>query len=88
MRDRSIGTAAQGTCCWTERNVIVGRQIPAGTGLAYHEGRRRNVLEELQAADMEEGEIMTDDDAEKALAEELTAAGGNSKEVEVSPSAE
>ena len=31
-----------------KENVIVGRLIPAGTGMAYHEDRRRRRLEELQ----------------------------------------
>ena len=31
-----------------KENVIVGRLIPAGTGLAFHEDRKRNRLESLQ----------------------------------------
>ncbi|OGI43836.1 MAG: DNA-directed RNA polymerase subunit beta' [Candidatus Muproteobacteria bacterium RBG_16_64_11] len=33
-----------------KENVIVGRLIPAGTGLAYHEERRRKRSDQLQAA--------------------------------------
>ena len=29
-----------------KENVIVGRLIPAGTGMAYHNSRRRQVVEE------------------------------------------
>ena len=36
-----------------KENVIVGRLIPAGTGLAYHR-RRREGLEVLSEADLEE----------------------------------
>ena len=35
-----------------KENVIVGRLIPAGTGLAYHSNRRRNA-DGLTAADLE-----------------------------------
>ncbi len=48
-----------------KENVIVGRLIPAGTGLAYHTSRRRQKLGEDAAADMVfpevlEGEIQDD----------------------------
>ena len=70
-----------------KENVIVGRLIPAGTGLAYHEGRRRDLLAEMEAAD-EEGELSADEQVEAALAEELSAAGENSAKVEAAPGAE
>ena len=34
-----------------KENVIVGRLIPAGTGLAYHRSRKAQVAGEDQAAD-------------------------------------
>jgi len=54
-----------------KENVIVGRLIPAGTGLAYHTERRRQRLEGAQ-----EGEGLTPQQAEEAMAlaaEELAA---------------
>ena len=52
-----------------KENVIVGRLIPAGTGLAYHTERRKKQQEELQAAQI--------------LAEQPeTAAGGEPETVE------
>jgi DNA-directed RNA polymerase subunit beta' len=54
-----------------KENVIVGRLIPAGTGLAYHTERRRK----RQEAE-EEGEGLTPQEAEEAMAmaaEELAA---------------
>jgi DNA-directed RNA polymerase subunit beta' len=39
-----------------KENVIVGRLIPAGTGLAYHQMRKNNV-----ALNVEDGEIVADD---------------------------
>ncbi len=52
-----------------KENVIVGRLIPAGTGLAYHEERRRRRALQDGTADMEaaeqafEGLIVKDDEA-------------------------
>ena len=46
-----------------KENVIVGRLIPAGTGLAHHEERRRRRQEQPQ----EEGDI-----EELAILENLT----------------
>ena len=31
-----------------KENVIVGRLVPAGTGLAFHEERKRNRLDNIQ----------------------------------------
>ena len=48
-----------------KENVIVGRLIPAGTGLAYHMKRRQSdlslSLEDIQAAANEEGEPAPED---------------------------
>jgi len=42
-----------------KENVIVGRLIPAGTGLAYHQERRRRRA--MRSADqLFEGEVTTD----------------------------
>ena len=55
-----------------KENVVVGRLIPAGTGLAYHEERRRSREEELQARlAREEGK--TADEIEQALSEALSS---------------
>ncbi len=50
-----------------KENVIVGRLIPAGTGLAYHLERRRNRAEALEDA------FRSEADVEAALAAELAA---------------
>ena len=51
-----------------KENVIIGRLIPAGTGLVFHQERKRNRLESLQQAD----EMSQTDDE---LAELLGAVG-------------
>ncbi|MEJ2114654.1 MAG: DNA-directed RNA polymerase subunit beta' [Gammaproteobacteria bacterium] len=77
-----------------KENVIVGRLIPSGTGLAYHEKRRldslanKSVTEEFQ-----DKEVMPADTImEEALAEELTNAEANAEAVnstgEESPTAD
>ena len=71
-----------------KENVIVGRLIPAGTGLAYHEGRRRDAVADMEAGELEEGEVASEEQVEAALAEELTAAEGKSEEVGVGSGAE
>jgi DNA-directed RNA polymerase subunit beta' len=55
-----------------KENVIVGRLIPAGTGLAYHDERRRqregipmDIAEEMAAVDAQEGD-KTEDVAESS----------------------
>ncbi len=54
-----------------KENVIVGRLIPAGTGLAYHENRRNAKSNDMGAAE----EISASaDELEAALKEELNAA--------------
>jgi DNA-directed RNA polymerase subunit beta' len=37
-------------CVVSRKNVIVGRLIPAGTGLAYHRSRKAQAAGEDQAA--------------------------------------
>ena len=51
-----------------KENVVVGRLIPAGTGLAYHEDRKRQRDEELAGK-----ESATADEIEQALSEALSA---------------
>ena len=53
-----------------KENVIVGRLIPAGTGLAYHNDRRRSRLEEVQAE--AEGPVeMAAEEVEEAIKQAL-----------------
>ena len=55
-----------------KENVVVGRLIPAGTGLAYHDERKRRREEEQQARlAREEGK--TADEIEQALSEALSS---------------
>ena len=58
-----------------KENVIVGRLIPAGTGLAYHEKRRENALPELNFDDPVPEKEVDPSEAlvEAALAEELSS---------------
>jgi DNA-directed RNA polymerase subunit beta' len=49
-----------------KENVVVGRLIPAGTGLAYHAQRRKNRESEIEST-------MTAADVEAALSEALSA---------------
>jgi DNA-directed RNA polymerase subunit beta' len=53
-----------------KENVIVGRLIPAGSGLAYHNDRRRKRHAEL-GADAEERMEMATEDLEQALKQAL-----------------
>jgi len=58
-----------------KENVIVGRLIPAGTGLAFHEARRKRQLKEEVSMNVSE-EVKTSDavvDAEEALKQALNA---------------
>jgi len=43
-----------------KENVIIGRLIPAGTGLMFHQERKRNLLESLQAQPDDELEGLLD----------------------------
>ena len=51
-----------------KENVVVGRLIPAGTGLAYHSERRRKRLQEAQRAEFGGASAQ---DVEAALTEAL-----------------
>jgi len=57
-----------------KENVVVGRLIPAGTGLAYHSERRRQREEEV-AAKLAKEQGATADEVEQALSEALSHAG-------------
>jgi len=52
-----------------KENVIVGRLIPAGTGLAYHEARRR--LRDLEPLEIVTGEIASTVSSESGQMEDL-----------------
>jgi DNA-directed RNA polymerase subunit beta' len=52
-----------------KENVIVGRLIPAGTGLAYHEARRR--LRDLETLEIVTGEIESTVTSESGQMEDL-----------------
>mgnify|MGYP003309600320 FL=1 len=47
--------------------MVVGRLIPAGTGLAYHEARKKHALEEADS------ETVSASDVEAALSEALSS---------------
>jgi DNA-directed RNA polymerase subunit beta' len=49
-----------------KENVIVGRLIPAGTGLAYHEDRQRQRVADIEAA------FITEEEASAELSGEIT----------------
>jgi DNA-directed RNA polymerase subunit beta' len=51
-----------------KENVVVGRLIPAGTGLSYHADRKRQREEDLMETDS-----VTADEIERALSEALSA---------------
>jgi DNA-directed RNA polymerase subunit beta' len=55
-----------------KENVVVGRLIPAGTGLTYHSDRKRKREEEL-AARLSREQGVTADDIEQALSEALSS---------------
>ncbi len=59
-----------------KENVIVGRLIPGGTGLAYHSERRRK-----RHLGVEEAEGMAPGDVEEALKEALSASDSENAEV-------
>jgi DNA-directed RNA polymerase subunit beta' len=52
-----------------KENVMVGRLIPAGTGFAYHEGRRKIRAHEGESGDVSKG--VSASDVEHALSEAL-----------------
>ena len=45
-----------------KENVIVGRLIPAGTGLAHHEERKRRRLESLRSSEQSDEEAVSTSD--------------------------
>jgi len=51
-----------------KENVIIGRLIPAGTGLMFHQERKRNLLESMQASPDEELEGLLDGVADTGVA--------------------
>ncbi len=55
-----------------KENVVVGRLIPAGTGLTYHSDRKRKREEEL-AARLSREQGVTADEIEQALSEALSS---------------
>ena len=55
-----------------KENVVVGRLIPAGTGLAYHNERKQQ-REEMQQARIAREEGKTADEIEQALSEALSS---------------
>ena len=63
---RGLGDSLQGL----KENVIVGRLIPAGTGLAYHEARK-NRQAQSQMIDTESASTVDADDVEEALKQAL-----------------
>ncbi|MDD2865217.1 MAG: DNA-directed RNA polymerase subunit beta' [Methylococcales bacterium] len=55
-----------------KENVIVGRLIPAGTGLAYHEGRRQRLAQQAeQIIEVESSATIDVDDVEEQLKQAL-----------------
>jgi DNA-directed RNA polymerase subunit beta' len=65
---RGLGDSLQGL----KENVIVGRLIPAGTGLAYHEARK-NRQTQSQGLDTELTTTVDTDDVEEALKQALNS---------------
>ena len=63
---RGLSDSLQGL----KENVIVGRLIPAGTGLAYHE-TRKNRQAQSQMIDTESASTVDADDVEEALKQAL-----------------
>jgi DNA-directed RNA polymerase subunit beta' len=57
-----------------KENVVVGRLIPAGTGLTYHSDRKRRREEEL-ASRIAKEQGATADEVEQALSEALSGEG-------------
>ena len=65
---RGLGDSLQGL----KENVIVGRLIPAGTGLAYHESRK-NRQAQNQVVETELTSIVDTDDVEEQLKQALNS---------------
>jgi DNA-directed RNA polymerase subunit beta' len=54
-----------------KENVIVGRLIPAGTGLAYHEERKKKRFAEKQQTEVEVSSVVDTSEVEEALKQAL-----------------
>jgi DNA-directed RNA polymerase subunit beta' len=65
-----------------KENVIVGRLIPAGTGLAFHEERKRNRIENIKKNQELEDLLGSSGEETADLAEILV------EEVQASPAGE
>lgn len=63
---RGLSDSLQGL----KENVIVGRLIPAGTGLAYHDARKNRQIQN-QMVDTETVSTVDTDDVEEALKQAL-----------------
>ncbi|MBI5451202.1 MAG: DNA-directed RNA polymerase subunit beta' [Gammaproteobacteria bacterium] len=59
-----------------KENVIVGRLVPAGTGLAYHDARKQRALEREQEAVQTTPAGPTSQEVEEALRQALNVSGG------------
>ncbi|HEY9135368.1 MAG TPA: hypothetical protein VIM85_06210, partial [Pseudomonadales bacterium] len=57
-----------------KENVVVGRLIPAGTGFAYHQERRRKKLVEPVLPEVDSSTVNLDE-VEQALSEALNSPG-------------
>ena len=57
-----------------KENVVVGRLIPAGTGLAYHIRRRQQRAEEIDVARALEDSGISSEEVDRLLAEALSGA--------------
>jgi DNA-directed RNA polymerase subunit beta' len=64
---RGLSDSLQGL----KENVIVGRLIPAGTGLAYHESRRKRLEIAETVSDVEMSSNIDVEDVEEALKQAL-----------------
>jgi DNA-directed RNA polymerase subunit beta' len=76
-----------------KENVIVGRLIPAGTGLAYHKCRKAQAAGEDQASDraiLDADETVTENESETTASAEANteSAEANTESAETTPAAE
>ncbi|MDH5369814.1 MAG: DNA-directed RNA polymerase subunit beta', partial [Gammaproteobacteria bacterium] len=69
-----------------KENVIVGRLIPAGTGMTYHEERRRKRSDELMSKEASNDEISAEALLEAAVEEVQTPDSDSSETESVSES--
>jgi len=59
-----------------KENVIVGRLIPAGTGLAYHEQRKKKLLSKVPSNAQVDAPVVDADNVEEALKQALNTEEG------------